>query len=275
MAELPELEILRREADKDLSNRKIKTIDITVAGAIKKAGPKKQLLERFEGMKNTGVSRVGESLVLKLDSGDALLVVLGNTGRMVRAQTKDAVPKGLVATLPFTQHGGLRIIDPAKHSQLLVVAQDDVAATAALGGFDLADEPVSWTAFGERLLRRTEKIKTIMMDSAFLVGIGPIYSDEVLFECGLRADRTPQTLTPQEIRRLYRAIVEIVHEAMKHGGTTVGPDGWTNLSGGTGGYGQFLAVHGREGLMTPRARGPVVKAKFGSGVTYYCEATQM
>ena len=42
------------------------------------------------------------------------------------------------------------------------------------------------------------------MDPTFLVGVGPIYSDEVLFESGLRSDRAPQSLSTQEIRRLYR-----------------------------------------------------------------------
>ena len=35
-----------------------------------------------------------------------------------------------------------------------------------------------------------------------------------------------------------------------------------------------LPVHGRDGQMSPRARGPIAKAKFGSGFTYFCEQTQ-
>jgi formamidopyrimidine-DNA glycosylase len=34
-------------------------------------------------------------------------------------------------------------------------------------------------------------------------------------------------------------------------------------------------VYQKEGEMSPRARGPVVKQRFGSGYTYYCEQTQM
>ena len=46
------------------------------------------------------------------------------------------------------------------------------------------------------------------MDPTFLVGIGPMYSDEILFHAGLRYDRSAQSLSAQEIRRLYRAVVE-------------------------------------------------------------------
>jgi formamidopyrimidine-DNA glycosylase len=52
------------------------------------------------------------------------------------------------------------------------------------------------------------KLKAFLMDQTFLVGIGDIYSDEILFHAGLRYDRDPSSLTTQEIRRLYRSLVE-------------------------------------------------------------------
>lgn len=275
MAELPELEILRRDADKELSGRKVKTVEVAVPAVVKRNTNKKIFASKLEGQKLEGVSRVGETLVVKLDSGDALCIVLGDKGRLIRSQTKDVAPKGLVATLIFTQHGGVRVVDPSKQAELFVIPQDEVAETAGQSGFDLADAPISWTTFGERLIRRQGKLKSILMDPSFLVGVGTMYSDEILFEAGLRFDRTPQSLSTQEIRRLYRATIEIIHEAIKHGGSTVGPDGWTDLTGKSGGYSPMLAVYGRDGQMSPRARGPVVKARFGNGTTYYCEQSQM
>ena len=70
-------------------------------------------------------------------------------------------------------------------------------------------------------------------------------------------------------------MVEIIHDSVKHGGATIGEDGFTGLSGKPGGYSEFINVYAREGQMSPRARGPIVKSKFGSGYTYYCEQTQV
>ena len=142
-------------------------------------------------------------------------------------------------------------------------------------GLDPVEEPISWTTFGEMILRRDGKLKSVLMDPTFLVGIGPIYSDEILFHSGLRYDRNPSSLSAQEIRRLYRAVVETVHEAVKYGGTSLGPDGWVGLSGEPGEYQQYITVYKRDGEMSPRARGPIVKARFGNGYTYYCEQTQV
>ena len=158
---------------------------------------------------------------------------------------------------------------------MFVVPADEVASAVGELGFDLVDEPVSWTAFGERLLRRNGKLKTILMDPTFVVGIGPMYSDEILFEAGLRSDRAPQSLSTQEIRRLYRAMVEKIHDAVKYGGTSLGDDGFVDIHGKPGDYQSEINVYKRDGEMSPRARGPVVKTRFGTGYTYYCEQTQM
>jgi formamidopyrimidine-DNA glycosylase len=275
MAELPELEILRRDLDKDLGGRKIKTVEAPSAATIKRAGTKKHFIARLEGAKLERVDRRGTWLVIGLDTGESLLISLGPKARVQRSQNKDATLKGTAVVFTFTQHGQLRVVDPAKSSEVLVATAEEIPAIVGVGGFDMLEEPVSWPRFGEALLRRKGKLKSILMDSSLLVGIGPVYSDEILFEAGLRYDRSPDSLSAQEIRRLFRAVVEIVHDSVKHGGATIGEDGFIGLSGKPGGYTEFINVYGREGQMSPRARGPIVKAKFGSGYTYYCEQTQV
>ena len=275
MAELPELEILRRDLEKDVVGKKIKSVEAPSAATIKRGGTKKALQSRLDGVKITSVSRRGTWILFGLDSEDVAMMSLGDRAQVTRTQNKDAVVKGTAVTVTFTQHGQLRIVDPAKSSEFFVVTADEVADIVGQLGLDLVDEPVSWTTFGEMVLRRTGKLKSILMDPTMLVGIGPMYSDEILFEAGLRYDRPPEKLTTQEIRRLYRAAVEIIHDSVKHGGATVGDDGFRTVSGASGGYGTMINVYRRDGEMSPRARGPIVKAKFGTGYTYYCEQTQV
>ncbi|MEZ5322537.1 MAG: DNA-formamidopyrimidine glycosylase family protein [Microthrixaceae bacterium] len=276
MAELPELEILRRDLDKEVGGKRIKTVEAPSAATIKRGGPKKALVSRLEGCKLESVARRGTWLVLGLDSGEFLMITLGDRASLRRNQNKDETLKGTAVVLTFTQHGQLRLIDPAKSSELFVVADKD-AVDEVVGalGLDLVDEPISWTTFGEMVLRRQGNLKSALMDPSMLVGIGTMYSDEILFEAGLRWDRPASGLSTQEIRRLYRAAVEIVHDAVKHGGATAALDGIPTLSGQPGGYSPMINVYQRDGQMSPRARGPIVKAKFGAGFTYFCEQTQI
>lgn len=273
--ELPELEVLRRDLEKEVVGKKIKTVEIPGAQTAKRGGTKKTLIARLEGIKIDSVVRRGTTIVIGLESGEKLLINLGDGAGLRRNQNKDEVPPGTAVVITFTQGGQLRVLDPNKRSEFFVVTEEELPDALGPLGTDLIDEPIPWTKFGEMVLRRSGKLKQILMDPSMLVGIGPVYSDEILFEAGLRFDRTPETLSTQEIRRLSRAAVEIVHDAVKHGGVTIGPDGFRNLQGEPGGYGDLINVYKRDGEMSPRARGPIVKAKVGGIYTYFCEQTQV
>ena len=52
------------------------------------------------------------------------------------------------------------------------------------------------------------------MDQGFVAGIGNIYSDEILFDAGLAFERTVDSLTPEETRRLYDSIHKILNAAV-------------------------------------------------------------
>ncbi|MHB1138543.1 MAG: Fpg/Nei family DNA glycosylase [Microthrixaceae bacterium] len=277
MPELPELELLRRDLEREIGDRKIKSVDVLVPGVAKHPN-KKGLIAALDGVKLTGVTRRGMLLLLGVEGINTLVLSLGEHSRLTRNQPKEDPVPGTALVLTFTQGGQLRLVDPKKEAAVELVATDEleVQHPELLDlGLDPVDEPISWTTFGERLMRRDGKLKAILMDPTFLVGIGPMYSDEILFHSGLRYDRMTSTLSAQEIRRLYRALVETVHEAVKYNGTTLGPDGWVGLAGKPGDYQQYLTVYKRDGEMSPRARGPIVKARYGNGYTYFCEQTQV
>ncbi len=277
MAELPELELLRRDLDREIGERKVKSTEVPVAGIVGHP-TKKALIGALDGAKLSGVTRRGTLLLLGVEGTHALVLSIGDQTRLTRNQPKDELVAGTALVLTFTQGGQLRIVDPKKQAKVeyLPVEEIEERHPELLNlGLDPVDEPISWTTFGEAVLRRDGKLKSVLMDPTFMVGVGSIYSDEILFHAGLRYDRVPSSLSAQEIRRLYRAVVETVHEAVKYGGTTIGPDGWVGLSGESGDYQQYIAVYKRDGEMSPRARGPIVKARFGSGYTYFCEQTQV
>ena len=96
--------------------------------------------------------------------------------------------------ITFTQGGQLRFVDPRTFGELFVTTPDeltsDVTELADLG-MDPVDEPQSWVKFREHLLSRTTKLKPLLMDQSFIAGLGNIYSDEILWEAGLRHDRLP------------------------------------------------------------------------------------
>jgi formamidopyrimidine-DNA glycosylase len=115
----------------------------------------------------------------------------------------------------------------------------------------------------------------LLLDQSFVVGLGGLYADEILYDAGLRPDRLVSTVSTMEIRRLYRSLVEILHEATKHHGTSTDEHPFTDLHGKAGSFQDELQVWGRDGEPCRRCRGTVTKARGGGKLTYWCPSCQV
>ncbi len=279
MAELPELETLRRDLDRDIGGKRIKTVEVPGAGVIPRHTNKKQFSALLEGAKVTGVVRRDLLLVAKLDTGDALVIDLERGGQLRRVAAKEAVDKRTKVVITFTQGGQLRVLDDTGNLELFVVPFDGLAEarpSLATLGVDILDEQVSWTSFGERMLRhRDVKLRNLLLDRTVIAGIGPVYADEILHASGLRPDREVSSLSTQEIRRFYRAVVETLHESAKHRGVTTSDGQYADLTGKPGGWTAELQVFERDGKACRRCRGVVSKVRMANKTVYLCEDCQV
>jgi formamidopyrimidine-DNA glycosylase len=277
MPELPEVETIRRELDREVVGKRIKSVEVKGLRSIRRHNTKKQFTSRLDGAKISGVERRGKYLVMKLDTGDLLVVHLRMSGQLLRLSGKDPLDKHDHVIITFTQAGQLRFRDPRTFGEMFVTDPDELKTINEIAdlGPDLVDTPISWTDFARMLLQKKTKLKALLMDQHFVAGIGNIYSDEILYQAGLRYDRVPATLSTQELRRLYRAIVETLHDAIKHRGTSLADEQYVDLKGRQGGYQEFLQVYGRDGEACRRCRTVIVKSKFAQRSTYYCEQCQV
>ncbi len=181
--------------------------------------------------------------------------------------------------ISFTQGGQLRFIDPRTFGEMFVTSPDeltDVVPELSELGFDPVEDPISWTVFGQALKSRQMKLKTFLTDQSIIAGLGNIYADEILFAAGLRYDRQSDSLSTQEIRRLYRAVVETLHEAIKYGGSTLDDEQYVDLNGKPGEFQEHHKVYNREKQPCFRCRrANISKAKFGGRSTFFCSVCQV
>jgi len=279
MPELPEIETVRRGLDRETVGRRVKTADVRTTKLVRRNGPKKNFQSRLEGTKFKSVDRKGALLVANLDSSDLLVFDLGETGRLLRAAPKEPVEPGTELVVSFTQGGQLRVLDPDGASEVFIVEagqlQDEIPELGDLG-LDPVATPVSWTSFAQSLVnRRNAKLKGLLMDQSFVVGLGDLYTDEILYDAGLRADREVSTLSTMEIRRLYRSLVEILHEATKHHGTSDDSHPFVDIHGKPGSFQDELEVWGRAGEACRRCRGTVGKSRVQGRTTFACPSCQV
>ena len=278
MPELPEVETIRRELERDIVGLRVKDVEVNDLRSIRRHGKKAPFVKLLDGAKVTRVDRRGKYLVLSLDTGSVLVIHLGMSGQLRRNATKDPAEPHTRVVLTFTQKGQLRFIDPRKFGEMFVVdadaIEDEVPELAHLG-FDPVEQAVSWTRFGQALVNRSVKLKPLLMDQKFIAGIGNIYADEILYGAGLRYDRLSDSLSTQEIRRLYRSLVETLHDAIKYRGSTLSDGQYVDLQGKPGEYQEHHQVYDREGEACRRCRSVIVRVKANSRSTFFCEQCQV
>jgi formamidopyrimidine-DNA glycosylase len=243
---------------------------------IRRHGKRKEFTDRLAGRKFTKVERRGKYLLMHLDNGDVLVVHFGMSGQFVRATKRVPLAQHTHIVLTFAQGGDLRYIDPRTFGEMFVATADELGKVKELQhiAIDPLDQVFTWPTFQYLLAERGAKMKQLLMDQKFISGLGNIYSDEVLFAAGLRYDRVSDTLSSQEVRRLYRAIQETIQEAIKLRGTTLGDEAYVDLFGKPGEYQGELKVYGREGEPCRGCRSPIETVKVSQRTSYFCPQCQ-
>jgi formamidopyrimidine-DNA glycosylase len=276
---LPEAEIVRRELERDVVGRKIKDVNIEIAKVVKRSGNRTTMANAMIGAKLQSLERRGTHLIFTLDNEQSLVIALSPTTTVRRNPNRDKVEPDTIFTITFTQQGQLRLIDAKNTLEVFLVPSDepleDTVPELAAMGMDPLAKPMSWTDFGRRVLSYEMKLKSLLCDNEIIVGLGDIYSDEILFEASLRYDRSSRSLNTQEIRRFYRSVVAVLNDAVKYRGTTIEAYPFVDPQGNEGSFQDHLQVFGKHGQLSPRSRQPLVRHKYAGRWTYYCDQSQV
>ncbi|MDQ1488862.1 MAG: formamidopyrimidine-DNA glycosylase [Actinomycetota bacterium] len=272
MPELPEVEVVRRGLAEEVAGRRVTSAAVTGARTVRRH-PREVLVERLRDATLGPAGRIGKFLLLPLDDGAETLVIhLRMSGRLLLTTPEWPLARHTHAVLGLSDGRELRFVDPRTFGELFV-ASAPVAALAHLGPDPLS---AGWSAavLGRGLAGRTARLKLLLMDQRFVAGIGNIYSDEALFEAGLRFDRPAGSLSADEVAGLHRAVRSTLREAVAHRGSSLRDAQYVDLFGAPGGYQSHHRVYGREGAPCPRCGGPVRRIALGGRSTFLCEACQ-
>jgi formamidopyrimidine-DNA glycosylase len=158
----------------------------------------------------------------------------------------------------------------------------DVSAVEKLGPEPLGRD-FQPAAFARALKRSRQAIKIKLLDQTVVAGVGNIYASEALFRARLSPKRAANRLTPKQIKRLWRAIREVLAGAIR-GGSTVPlnfgggkSDGlfyFGRAPGAPDFYEERLRVYDREGRPCLKCRRLIKRITQAARSTYYCPRCQ-
>lgn len=271
MPELPEVETTRRKIEPLLRGR----IILKVAHD---ASHRYRDTHLAHGRRVSGLSRRGKYLLLHLAAADAaeddphdleLIVHLGMTGGF-------RLEKGPYTRVTLaTDAGELYFNDPRRFGKMAVVPAGEYGGMPTLAA--MGPEPLSDDFREEDFVRRAAgagAVKPWLLSQKPVSGVGNIYADESLWRARVHPAQT--RLNAQEAGRLYRAVREVMAEAVEAGGSSLG-NGLGNYRQHDGELGFFQgqhAVYGRTGQPCPRCGTPIQKMVLAQRGTHLCPVCQ-
>ncbi len=280
MPELPEVEVIKRDLEKEIVGRRVKDVEVRPGSnamkIIRRHGRRKEFEDLLVGAKVEEIQRAGMYLGLLLEDDKVLAVNLGPNGLLLKTSASDTLASHTHVVIGFTIGGQLRIVDPKMSGEVFVATKEEwEKLRASETSIDaLGDQPFTWQHFSALLEGGNKSMKDLLMDERFFCGLGNVYSDEVLFAAGIRPDRSSKSLSSQDVRRLYRALMETMQDAVKARGTSWGDTDFKDLQGDPGHYQLELKVYEREGEACRRCRNFIAKEEFGDDHTYFCPQCQ-
>lgn len=270
MPELPEVETVVRGLRDDVIGRTITGIEVNWSRELAGLSPI-EFADRLIGQQIEGLHRRGKYIVFEL-THDAMLIHLKMSGRLyvaARGEIRDNDPWTRVA---FQLDDGreLRFSDARKFGRVYLVAQE-AEVTGKLGPEPLSEE-FTLGRFRELISARRGVIKPLLLNQAFVAGVGNIYADEALWLARIDPRRNVDTLKPEEIERLHQAIRAVLEEGIEYQGTTLN---WYRQPDGTeGGYQTRFKVYDREDEPCPECGAAIHKIWLGQRGTHFCPACQ-
>jgi len=271
--ELPEVETVRRRLAPLLEGRVFADVEIADARLTRPFDPV-EVARELEGERVAAVARRGKYLIVRFESGRALLVHLRMTGSFLHdgcGGLPDDPHRRAVVRLDDGSEVAYRDVRRFGTWLLLEPADVDAYVDARVGREPLA---ASYRArhLADGLKGRKAPVKAAILDQRTVAGVGNIYADEALWRAQIHPLAPAETLGPEEVKALHRAIRRALQAGLRRQGSTLRD---YRLPDGARGEAQHeFKVYGRGGEPCERCGTPIDKIRVAGRGTWYCPSCQ-
>jgi formamidopyrimidine-DNA glycosylase len=268
--ELPEVETVRLRLAPVLEGRVLDEVRIDDVRLTRPFDPEEVAAE-LVGERVMLVDRRGKYLIVRFESGRALLVHLRMTGSFRVGEADPDPHRRAVLVLDDGVEVSYRDVRRFGTWLLLEPEEVDAYVDARVGREPLAD---AYRAkhLAEMLMGRRAPVKAALLDQRTVAGVGNIYADEALWRSRIHPLTPATELDPDDVRRLYRAVRDALRAGIRRQGSTLRD--YRLPDGAEGGAQHEFKVYGRGGEPCVRCGTPIDKIRVAGRGTWYCPSCQ-
>jgi len=271
MPELPEVETTRRGIAPYVEGKRVSTV-LVREERLRWPVPA-ELPQLMSGELIERVDRRAKYLLFHCQRG-TMMLHLGMSGSLRILSIEQ--PPAAHDHVDFILEDGqvLRYRDPRRFGSIHWIDEGNCYEHPLL--VQLGPEPLSDEFNGEYLWQQSRgrkvAVKSYIMNSHVVVGVGNIYANEALFAAGIHPTRPAGKIALARYESLAEEIREVLTKAIKMGGTTLRD--FVNESGNPGYFKHELAVYGRGGASCCNCGRTLKEIRLGQRTTVYCSHCQ-
>ncbi len=270
MPELPEVETTRRGIEPHIVGAIITKFTAHTKKLRWDISP--ELTTKSLNQEVLSVERRAKYLLINIPNG-TIIMHLGMSGKLKIIDDNSQMIKHDHVEICFNNGKILRLNDPRRFGAVLWCEGSPFEHILLR---DLGPEPFKTEFNADYLLnlskKRKTQIKSFIMNSKIVVGIGNIYASEILFNCKIHPSMPSNKLTLIQANNIVKHSRKILTQAIAKGGTTLRD--FLGSDGKPGYFSQALQVYGRENQSCIECNSNIKAMVIGQRNTYYCPHCQ-
>jgi len=254
--------------------------------------------KEIKNSKVISVERRAKNILINLSNNQTILIHLKMTGHIIvgkyhktrntkhttwkpdineRQELHDPYNRFIHAVFPLSNGKAMVFCDSRKFGKITMLPSKDIHGSIHLK--DLGLEPLedifTFKIFKERLLSKPNKnIKTVLMDQSLVVGIGNIYSDEMLWLSGINPESKFESIPEKSLKLLFTSMQKVLNKGIDFGGDSMSD--YRNVEGKRGNFQNHHNVYRKKGEKCGKkgCKGVIIRKVLDGRSAHFCDTHQ-
>lgn len=290
MPELPEVQTTVNYLSKKLTGLRFKDVWSDRDKPLRQAGGVEGLKRQIKGKKILKVWRRAKFIVIDLEGPKSLFIHQKISGHLLygkwrlkkgvwESQIKgplkdDPMNKYIRVVFSLSNGHQLALADLRRFGKVLLVDDKTLGDLKEISRLGPEPLEVSFEKFKELFRRKKGRIKPVLMDPFFIVGIGNIYADEILWHSGIHPLSRVEDLKEEDIKKIYNWTKKVLKKAIKYQGSSM--DDYRVPSGEKGEFQNHQKAYHQTGKRCLKKDGGTIeRIVIGARSAHFCPVHQL